>query len=117
MDEEGRDEREAGETPDRVTALVLQMTAALVADPPTELTIINVADEAGTVTLSGRVSDPRFRALAEKIAAGYPGVSRTANDLEVAPPPRDRGYTEKEDLEWKKPIPIPPETRSIRNTR
>lgn len=61
------------------------MTAALAAHPPTELTIINVADEAGTVTLSGQVSTPAVRTLAEKIAAGHPGVSNTVNDLQVVP--------------------------------
>jgi osmotically-inducible protein OsmY len=68
--------------------LVLQMTAALAANPPTELTIISVADEAGTVTLSGQVSNPTLRAMAEEIAAGYPGVSHTVNELDVVPPER-----------------------------
>lgn len=89
--------------PDLATALLLEVTAALVADPPTELTIIEVADEAGIVTLSGRVSDPRFRALAEQIVAGYPGVSRAVNDLQVVQrlSPRrgepDRGWPEARD--------------------
>jgi osmotically-inducible protein OsmY len=78
--------RQDGESAELTTMLVLQMTAALVANPPTELTIINVADEAGTVTLSGQVSNSAVRAMAERIAAEYPGVSQTVNEIEVVPP-------------------------------
>jgi osmotically-inducible protein OsmY len=86
------DAARAGAASNLETMLVLQMTAALVANPPTELTIINVADEAGTVTLSGQVSSPTLRVMAEEIAARYPGVSRTVNDLEIVSPdaPQDR---------------------------
>lgn len=83
MSDREQDGLEAPGTTDLATTLLLQMTAALVADPPTELTIIEVADEAGIITLSGRVSDHRFRAMAEEIASGHPGVSQAVNDLEV----------------------------------
>lgn len=68
------------------TVLLLQMTAALAADPPTELTIIEVVDESGTVTLSGQVSDERLRTMAEDIAIGHPDVTQAINEVKVVLP-------------------------------
>lgn len=85
MDAKGRAKVEAEGASGLATTLLLQMTAALVVDPPTELTVIGVSDQAGIVTLTGRVSHQRFRAMAEEIASGHPGVTQAVNDLEVVP--------------------------------
>lgn len=83
MDGIVREGSQPDETVSLATKLLLQMTRALLAHPPTELTVIEVTDQAGTVTLTGRVSDGQFRAMAEEIATGHPGVSRAVNELEV----------------------------------
>jgi osmotically-inducible protein OsmY len=66
------------------TAIVAQVTAALLANPPAKLTAVEVTnDEQGVVTLKGQVDSLETREMAEEIAAHYPGVSTVINALEV----------------------------------
>lgn len=74
------------------TAIVLQVTAALLAEPPTELTIIEVNSKQGTVTLTGHVGSARLYTMAGEIASKHPGVESTVNDIEI----RKRGLPDQE---------------------
>jgi osmotically-inducible protein OsmY len=65
------------------TAIVAQVTAALLANPPAKLTAVEVANEQGVVTLKGQVDSPETREMAEEIAAHYPGVNTVINALKV----------------------------------
>jgi osmotically-inducible protein OsmY len=65
------------------TAIVAQVTAALLANPPAKLTAIEVVSEQGVVTLKGQVDSPETREMAAEIAAQYPNVSKVINALEV----------------------------------
>jgi hypothetical protein len=65
------------------TAIVAQVTAALLANPPAKLTAIEVTNEQGVITLKGQVDSPETREMAEEIAAHYPGVSTVINALKV----------------------------------
>jgi osmotically-inducible protein OsmY len=65
------------------TAIVAQVTAALLANPPAKLTAVEVTNEQGVVTLKGQVDSLETREMAEEIAAHYPGVSTVINALEV----------------------------------
>jgi osmotically-inducible protein OsmY len=61
----------------------MELTAALITDPPTELAVVEIQDEAGTVTLSGEVGSLVVRRRLEEIALQHPGVQGTINDLAV----------------------------------
>jgi osmotically-inducible protein OsmY len=65
------------------TAIVAQVTAALLANPPAKLTVVEVTNEQGVVTLKGQVDSLETRKMAQEIAAHYPGVSTVINALEV----------------------------------
>jgi osmotically-inducible protein OsmY len=66
------------------TAIVAQVTAALLANPPAKLTAVEVTnDEQGVVTLKGQVDSLETREMAEEIAAHYPGVNTVINALKV----------------------------------
>lgn len=68
---------------DADTGIVARMTLDLLANPPRQLTTIEVVNERGTVTLKGQVDSPDVRERAEGIAARHPGVSQVVNVLEV----------------------------------
>jgi osmotically-inducible protein OsmY len=65
------------------TALLMELTAALISDPPAALTVVEIRDEAGTVTLSGEVGSREVRKRLEQITNQHPGVLGTINDLDV----------------------------------
>ena len=67
------------------TAIVLELNVALLADPPTALTVIGVDNEEGIVTLSGEVGNHKVRRMAGEIARRHPGVASAVNDLQVSP--------------------------------
>ncbi|HEY66416.1 MAG TPA: BON domain-containing protein [Caldilineae bacterium] len=67
------------------TGIVARVIAALEADPRTRLAVIDVASEHGVVTLSGKVSSPEVRKVAEEIARQQEGVVSVINALEVEP--------------------------------
>jgi osmotically-inducible protein OsmY len=65
------------------TAIVLEVTAALVANPPRELTVIEVKSREGVVTLKGEVGSTQLHTMAGEIASSHPGVEETVNALEI----------------------------------
>ena len=65
------------------TALLMELTAALITDPPIALTIVEIRDEVGTVTLSGEFGSREVRKRLEQITNQHPGVLATINDLDV----------------------------------
>ena len=65
------------------TALLMELAAALIADPPTALTVVEIRDKAGMVTLSGQVGSREVRKRLEQITSQHPGVLCTINDLDV----------------------------------
>jgi hypothetical protein len=67
------------------TAIVLELTVALLADPPTQLTIIGVDNDEGIVTLTGEVGNAEVRRMAGEIASSHPGVASAINDLRLSP--------------------------------
>lgn len=67
------------------TAIVTGVTAALLADPPPCLTIIEVSHNEGIVTLKGEVGSAQVRAKTEQIAARHPEVNGIVNTLHVTP--------------------------------
>jgi osmotically-inducible protein OsmY/sporulation protein YlmC with PRC-barrel domain len=56
---------------------------ALLSDPRTDISAIEVASKEGTVTLSGVVDSAQIRNAAAKIAGEQPGVLAVVNDLAV----------------------------------
>jgi osmotically-inducible protein OsmY len=56
---------------------------ALVTDPRTEVSAIEVTSEQGVVTLRGMVDSTQIRDVAAEIAAEQPGVLSVLNELEV----------------------------------
>ncbi len=67
------------------TAIVTGVTAALLADPPPHLTVVEVAHDQGTVTLKGEVGSAKVRTKTEQIAARHPKVNGIVNTLRVTP--------------------------------
>lgn len=67
------------------TAIVLELSVALLADPPTQLTVIGVDNDAGIVTLTGEVGTAEVRRMAGEIASSHPGVASAINDLQLGP--------------------------------
>jgi hypothetical protein len=65
------------------TAIVLELSVALLLDPPTRLTVIGVNNQEGIVTLSGEVGTQDVRRMAGEIASSHPGVSSAINRLEI----------------------------------
>ena len=63
--------------------LVSRVTDALLDDPRTEDTIIDVSSEGGIVTLSGSVASPEIRQAAEKITRRQEGVISVVNALSI----------------------------------
>ena len=66
------------------TAIVLELGAALLAEPPSQLTMIRVDNEKGIVTLTGEVDNPEVRRMAGEIASSHPGVASAINDLQIS---------------------------------
>lgn len=73
---------------DADTDIVARMTVDLLANPPRQLTAIEVVNERGTVTLKGQVDSPEVRERAEGIASQHPDVTQVVNVLEVEAWPR-----------------------------
>lgn len=67
------------------TAIVFQVAAALVAQLPTEITVVGVESKKGIVTLTGDVPNRALRAQAGEIASVHPDVESAVNDLQVRP--------------------------------
>jgi len=65
------------------TLIVTEVIAALLADPPTRLTVIDVAVKESVVTLCGRVNSAAIYRWAEEVAARQPGVFRVVNALQI----------------------------------
>jgi osmotically-inducible protein OsmY len=70
---------------DTDTTVAARVTAALNADPRTDIALIDVSSRQGVVTLDGRVDDPAVGQAAEEIAARQAGVVDVTNQLEVEP--------------------------------
>jgi hypothetical protein len=72
---------------DAETNIITHITAALMVEPPHEITIIEAShdEDTDTVVLTGEVENHRTRETVEKIAAEYPGVSAVVNTLAVGP--------------------------------
>lgn len=68
------------------TAIILELGVALLVDPPTQLTVIDVNNEEGVVTLTGEVDNYEVRRVAGEIASSYPGVASAVNDLQISSP-------------------------------
>ena len=67
------------------TAIVLELTVALLADPPTQLTVISVDNDEGIVTLTGEVGNAEVRRMAGEIASSHPWVASAINALQLSP--------------------------------
>ena len=67
------------------TTIVFQVAAALVAQPPTEITVVGVESKKGIVTLTGDVPSRALRAQAGEIASVHPDVESAVNDLRIRP--------------------------------
>jgi len=65
--------------------LTTRVVNALLSDPWTHLSVIQVANERGVVTLKGTVDSIEVSEAAVEIAAEQPGVVSVVNALEVAP--------------------------------
>jgi osmotically-inducible protein OsmY len=65
------------------TAIMMEVSAALMIEPPNRLTIIAIEYQDGIVTLKGRVGSDATSKMAEETARQYPGVTATINALEV----------------------------------
>ncbi len=61
-----------------------QIWASYVSQPELKMTEIAVAVHGGEAVLTGSVTSPRERVLAEKIALAVDGIKRVDNRLEVA---------------------------------
>jgi cytidylate kinase len=69
-------------------SLCAQAKAGLVADQATRALHVVVDCRAGTITLSGAVSDEAARRSAEEVVARLPGVAEVVNELVVVSPSR-----------------------------
>jgi hypothetical protein len=67
------------------TSLLMAVAASLIANPPTALTVVEIHDEAGQVTLTGEVASQALCRHLEEIASGHPGVVEIINQLAVRP--------------------------------
>lgn len=59
------------------------VTKALLEDPRTKDAAIEVIDQNGILTLSGRVKNNKVRTAAETIAMQQPGVVSVINELKI----------------------------------
>ena len=66
-------------------AIQTRVLNALLTDPRTSVSVIEVLNNSGIVTLKGQVDTAEIRAAAEEIAANQPGVLSVVNALEVKP--------------------------------
>jgi osmotically-inducible protein OsmY/uncharacterized protein YrrD len=66
-------------------AIQTRVLNALLTDPRTSVSVIEVLNTSGIVTLKGQVDSAEIRAAAEEIAANQPGVLSVVNALEVRP--------------------------------
>lgn len=66
------------------TELSNRVGRALLNDPRTDQSVIEVTAENGVVTLAGSVDSAQTRQAAEEIACSQPGVLRVINELTVA---------------------------------
>lgn len=66
-------------------AIQTRVLNALLTDPRTSVSVIEVLNKSGIVTLKGQVDTAEIRAAAEEIAANQPGVLSVVNALEVKP--------------------------------
>lgn len=69
----------------------MRVKAALIANPATKASQINVESQRSVVQLSGFVDSPDMRATAERIARGVKGVTHVQNDLRIRDPDRTFG--------------------------
>jgi osmotically-inducible protein OsmY len=66
------------------TELATAVTNALMADKRTKDEVIEVINERGLITLTGRVESRKSLEAAQEIAATQPGVISVVNSLKVA---------------------------------
>ena len=66
-------------------AIQTRVLNALLTDPRTSVSVIEVLNASGIVTLKGQVDSAEIREAAEEIAANQPGVLSVVNALEVQP--------------------------------
>jgi osmotically-inducible protein OsmY len=66
-------------------AIQTRVAHALLSDPRTSISVIEVVNERGVVTLKGEVDSAEVREVAEEIAKEQPGVLSVVNALEVKP--------------------------------
>jgi NAD(P)-dependent dehydrogenase (short-subunit alcohol dehydrogenase family) len=91
-------------TSDAETAIITHITAALMAEPPRQITIIEAShdEDTDTVILAGEVENHQTREAVERIAAQYPGVSAVVNTLAIGPrrlpPPTDEAQHAEYDI-------------------
>jgi len=83
------------------TAIVLELSAALLADPPTQLTMIRVDNEEGIVTLTGEVGNAEVRRMVGEIASSHPGVASAINDLQISSPGATQPEPERSKIDEK----------------
>ena len=66
-------------------AIQTRVSHALLSDPRTSISVIEVVNERGMVTLKGEVDSAEVREAAEEIAEEQPGVLSVVNALQVKP--------------------------------
>lgn len=66
-------------------AIETRVVQALLSDPRTHVSVIEVINESGIVTLQGKVDHIEIRDAAQEIASSQPGVLSVVNALEVQP--------------------------------
>jgi osmotically-inducible protein OsmY len=66
-------------------AIQTRVAHALLSDPQTVVSIIQVTAEQGVVTLKGNVDSAEVRYAAKEVAAQQPGVISVVNELEIVP--------------------------------
>jgi osmotically-inducible protein OsmY len=70
---------------DTDVAIESRVMHALLSDPRTDISVIEVRNSDGVVTLKGQVDSAEIKEAAEEIAASQPGVLSVTNSLEVGP--------------------------------
>jgi osmotically-inducible protein OsmY len=74
-------------------AVQTRVLYALLSDPRTSISVIEIVNERGVVTLKGKVDSAKVREAAEEIAAEQPGVLSVVNALEVKPDDYTQWFT------------------------
>lgn len=72
---------------DTDVSISTEVIHALLTDPRTDVSVIEVASQEGVVTLRGVVDTPQIRDAAAEIAAEQPGVLSVVNELQVKEDP------------------------------